>query len=129
MQVRDVVVEVPNEGPGSAASAVVLRTNALTLRSLPTAIGCDSSAGTGSAGGAQELEALEALLQSDSQSEANVTAAIEAVRACSLFIKSVLVYLLTQNQHDPWVRLQPWDSSLPVIQLETARQLSTSFVL
>ena len=82
MQVRDVVVEAPSERPGGVASAVVLRTDTLTLRSLPTATGCDSSAGTGSTDGAQELEALEALLQNDSQSEADVTTAIEAVRAC-----------------------------------------------
>ena len=84
MQVRDVVVEAPSEGPGGAASAVVLRTDALTLRSLPTAAGWDSTAVTGSTGGTEALEALEALLQDGSPSEANVTAASEAVRACLL---------------------------------------------
>ena len=90
MQVRDVVVEAPSEGPGGAASAVVLRTDALTLRSLHAATGWDSSASTGSTGGAEALEALEALLQDDSQSRSDITAAIEAVRACALFVEKPL---------------------------------------
>lgn len=98
MQVRDVVVEAPSGGRGGAASAVVLRTDALTLRSLPAATGCVSSAGTDSAGGAEALEALEALLQNDSQSEPDdVTAAIEAVRACPSYLEEFLVCLHRAN--------------------------------
>ena len=83
MQVRDIVVEAASEGPGGAASAVVLRTGELTLRSLPAATrSCDSSAGAGCAGGAEALEALEAVLRGDSRSEADLGSAIEAVRAC-----------------------------------------------
>lgn len=81
MQVRDIVVEAPSEGPGGAASAVVLRTDALTLRSLPAAFRSCDSASIGSTGGAEELEALEAMLPDDSQSEADLMTAIEAVRA------------------------------------------------